>query len=330
MKKILAFLLVLVMGFSFTACGEASKNGSSQSASNGSENGNEAITCYSFGVMTGGAAWGQFEKGFYDACAELGWEGHYLAPTVDNNMSELINLHETAITNGADVLLPLVVDADAMADILDGAVEQGIPMVGVIMPDKHVSGYIGTNSKNLGYNIAEALVEVVGDDEINVVTMQTTLSTDIQTKQVDAFVERLMELRPDATVISREECNSSAQTAQDKLSAVCIAHPETNALVSFDSYAGLGAATYVEAEGIADSFYAVGIDDAKEILMAVRDGWLDATVAQMWYNMGYESVMLANDVRNGKEIPTVTDSGTSIVLPSNVEDWAAQVGTTLD
>lgn len=232
MKKLLTILLVAALALTMVACGEASAP-----VTSASEQGNkEKLTVYSFGPMTGGAAWGQFEKGFYDACNELGWEGHYLAPTADNNMSELITLHETAITNGADVMLPLVIDADAMSDMLDTAVEKGITMVAVQQSAPQIKSLIGTDANNLGANVAEALVKCMGDKEIHVVTMQSLLSTTLQTLQVDAFEKRLMELRPDAEIVRREECNSSAQMAQDKLSAVCIANPETNALVSFDSY----------------------------------------------------------------------------------------------
>lgn len=338
MKKLLSVLLILVLAISLCACGGQAQTPEATTPSEDNtvntpatvQSGEETVVAYSFGPMTGGAAWGQFEKGFNDACAELGWEGHYLAPAADNNMAELINLQETAITNGADVMIPLVVDVDAMSDMLDSAVEQNIAMVAVYQSAPQIPGVIGTDAVNLGYNIAEALVQCMGDKEIHVVTMQTTLSTSVQNLQVDSFEEKLLELRPDAEIVRREECNSSAQTAQDKLSAVCIANPETNALVSFDSYAGLGAASYVEAEGIQDDFCVIGIDDAKEILLAVKNGSMDATVAQMWYKMGYESVKLAEKVRNGEEIPANTDSGTAIVLPEDIDNWAAQVGVDLN
>ena len=226
-------------------------------------------------------------------------------------------------------MLPIVFDHAALADTHNNAPNPGIVLYGVAASDDNLDGFIGTDTVNLGYNVAEALVKVAGDSPINVVTMQSLLSTQQQNEQVDAFVEHLAELRPDAVVVSREECNSSAQTAQDKLSAVCIAHPETNALVSFDSYAGLGAASYCAAEGIEDDFFVIGIDDAAEILLAIKDGSMDATVAQMWYKMGYEGVMNANKIRNGEEVPFSTDAGTAIVMPEDVDEWAAQVGADL-
>ena len=186
MKKIIAMMIAVFMLLSFCLAGSAE---------------GDKVKCYSFGVMSGGPAWGQYQKGFYAACEELGWEGQYLCPTTDNNMSELFNLHDTAISNGADVMIPCVTDNDAMADILQKAVDQGITMVGIGLTDPHIPYLIGTDNINLGRTIAEALVQCMGDQEIHVATMQTILAHTGQTSQVDAFEERLKELRPDAEVV---------------------------------------------------------------------------------------------------------------------------------
>lgn len=316
MKKSLSIAIILVLILSLFSVSIAEDE--------------DTIVCYSFGVMSGGPAWGQYQNGFYAACEELGWEGHYLCPTTDNNMSELFNLHDTAISNGADVMIPCVTDTEAMSDILQRAVDQGIVMVGINQADPHFPAMIGTDVVNLGHRVAEALVACMGDKEIHVVTMQTSLALQDQSSEVDAFEEKLLELRPDAEIVRREECNSSAQTSQDKLSAICLANPETNSFVSFDCNAGLGAATYVESEGLQDEFCVIGIDDAVENLRAIKDGTMAATVAQMWYDMGYGAVMLANDLRNGKEVPAKTDSGSTILMPEDVDAWAEKMNIDLN
>lgn len=231
MKKLLSIALALILCLTISSAAFCEED--------------DTVVCYSFGIMSGGPAWGQYQNGFYAACEELGWEGHYLCPTADNNMAELFNLHDTAISNGTDVMIPCVTDTEAMSDILQRAVDAGIVMVGINQADPHFPAMIGTDNTNLGYKIAEALVACMGDKEIHVVTMQTILAHQGQTDQVNAFEEKLLELRPDAEIVRREECNSSAQTSQDKLAAICLANPETNSFVSFDCNAGLGAATYL-------------------------------------------------------------------------------------
>lgn len=316
MKKLLSIAVALILCLTISSAAFCEED--------------DTVVCYSFGIMSGGPAWGQYQNGFYAACEELGWEGHYLCPTTDNNMAELFNLHDTAISNGADVMIPCVTDTEAMSDILQRAVDAGIVMVGINQADPHFPAMIGTDVVNLGHRVAEALVACMGDKEIHVVTMQTSLALQDQSAEVDAFEEKLLELRPDAEIVRREECNSSAQTSQDKLAAICLANPETNSFVSFDCNAGLGAATYVESEGLQGEFTVIGIDDAVENLQAIKDGTMAATVAQMWYDMGYGAVMLANDLRNGEEVPAKTDSGSTILMPEDVDAWAEKMNIDMD
>lgn len=89
----------------------------------------------------------------------------------------------------------------------------------------------------------------MGDKPIHVAAGQTLLANEMQNVQVQSFIDRLAEIRPDAVVVDRFENNSVASTAADKLSALYIANPELNAVVSFDSYVGIGAASFISDYG---------------------------------------------------------------------------------
>ena len=52
MKKIIAMMIAVFMLLSFCLAGSAE---------------GDKVKCYSFGVMSGGPAWGQYQKGFYAA-----------------------------------------------------------------------------------------------------------------------------------------------------------------------------------------------------------------------------------------------------------------------
>ncbi len=334
-KKLLSIMLavVLVCAVALSGCGgntatppaagSTSDGAPSEAASRTIK---EKPSIYIVTVMSGGAAWGQYEAGFNKACEELGWDGHYLAPQSFNSAAELVTLCETAITNGADILLPVIVDNDAFSDVLDSAKAKNIPMVGVQVDDSHLDAVIGTDPVNLGYAIAEALVQVMGDEPINVATMQTGLAHAIQNTQREAFEKKLLELRPDAKVVDRLECNSNAATSADKISATYLANPDCNSMVSFDSYAGLGGAAFVEEKGLQGKFKVVGIDDGAEILRCIKSGTMACTVAQMWYDIGYKSVYIAKDVYEGKTVDHYSDAGSAIILADQVDKWAADHG----
>lgn len=338
-RKGIALLLVLLLclgalagctseptSSSSTATGSEPASSEPEQAEDVSTSSEDPVKIYMIGSMPGGAAWGQCEQGFMTACEELGWEGHYLAPSQPSNTTEMVNLVETALTNGADIVMPNCNNVEAFADVISHAKELGIPMVGISNRHEDLVAYIGMDPTNLGQAIAEALVQAAGDDPINVVTVQTSLGQSGQNQQREAFEAKLLELRPDAVIVGREECTSNAATAQDKISALKLANPELNCAVSFDSYAGLGAATFVEANGLQGEFHVVGIDDSPEILMCVENGLMDCTVAQMWYSVGYDGVYLAKRVYDGEEVDFANDAGSKILFPEDLDAWIEERG----
>ncbi len=283
------------------------------------------VIYFSSGV-SGGAAWSQTEQGFWDACEELGWEGHYLAPQVPGTTADMVNNDETAITNGADILLLALTQQDAFTDVMQRAKDEGIVLVGTATLNEIPDATIGTDPTNLGYTVAETLVEQMGEKEICVVTMQTMLTSEQQNIQVAAFEEKLKELRPDAKIVEKAECNSNASTAQDKLSAIYLANTGANCSVSFDSYAGLGAAAFVEEKGIQEEYCVIGIDDAEEFLRCVKNGTMRCTIAQHWYDVGYQAVMLAKTISEGGDFEKHNDTGTTVVTLDTVDEYASQKG----
>ena len=332
MKKAMALTIaVLMLMGTLAACGgsasssQAAPAATSTAGSTATAPEGETVKAYVVALMSGGAAWGQFERGFSAACADYGWDGQYLSPQAANSTAEMVNLCETAITNGADVLITTVTDSEAFADVLIRAKEAGITLVGAPAPDENLDASIGTDPTGLGNAMAQALVDSVPADEpINVVTMQTDLTAAIQIMQRDAFEAKLFELRPDANIVSYEECNSNAATAQDKMLALYLANPDLNAMVSIDSYAGLGAAAFVEENALQGKFYAIGIDDAPEILRCIQNDTMVCTVAQMWYQMGYGAVELSDKIMTGADFEVSNDSGCSVIYKDGVEAWAAE------
>ena len=316
-------------GASSSAANAPAPSGTGSAPAGASAPQGKRLKVYQISVMSGGAAWGQCEKGFQKACEELGWDGQYLAPQSANAYTEMVNLTETAITNGADIIMPCVADPDMFADVLQRAKDAGLTVVGLAVGDGGINcdAEIGTDPINLGKNAAEALVKAIPEGEaINVCTMQTALTATSQNDQRQAFEDRLKELRPDANILSYEECDSSASKAVDKLSALYLTHPELNGVVSFDSYAGLGGAAFVEEKGLQGKFHVVGIDDAPEILRAIQAGTMDCTVAQMWYQIGYQSCYVAKDLYEGKTLEYNQPVQTKMLFPEDIDAWVAENG----
>lgn len=271
-------------------------------------------------IVTGGVAWGSAQKGFEDALGELGWTGQYTSPTSANDTAGVINLLDTAVTNNADGIITVILDADQASDVLGKAREAKIPVVtcNTYTDPDHQDCWIGTDPVNMGVTQAQTVLKYLEDekysefDQVTACYIQTTLQTETQNLQYEAFCDTIKEVYPDAVLI-QEECNSDSAVASDKLAALLKSYPEMNVVVSQDGYGCPGIANYVESEGLADQLIVVGIDDSAEILDYVTKGALDCTIAQDFYTMGYQSVYFIKDIMDGNAPAFDNDSGTIVI-----------------
>ena len=333
MKKYLSVLLALAMCLALTACGGGDAKDPAGPAADGAGNAGgsqDQITATFVSVMQGGAAWSRAEAGFNDACAELGWNGQYVAPSTANDATTMLELTETALTNNTDVLIGVYMDVDVFGDVLKNAFESGVYVASTntVLGPEYENFWIGTDPVGMGTTQAKTLAELAGDQEVTVVYMQTVATATTQNEQYAAFCEYLKDY-PNITVFGQEYCDSNEITAAEKIGNLVRANPAINACVCADGNGAIGIANYVDENNANDSFISVGIDDSASILNYVTSGALDCTIAQDFYKMGYESCMIIKSIMGGGSVDFNNDSGTIVVMASDVESYAAERGIEL-
>lgn len=275
-------------------------------------------------IVTGGVAWGAAQKGFEDALAELGWTGQYCSPATANDMSEVVTLLETSVTNNADGILSVVLDSEQVSDVFKRAKEKDIPMItcNTYTTEDMQNCWIGTDPDGMGIAQANAVLDNFKGDNITLAYIQTGLTIPTQNQQFEKMSEVIKEKYPNAVLI-QDECDSNAQTASDKCSALKKAYPDLNVIVCADGYGATGVANFIESEGYQDKIVGVGIDDSEQMLDFVANGVMNCTIAQDFYTMGYQGVMMLKQIMDGETLPFANDSGTITITKDNVEDHIA-------
>lgn len=325
MKKILALMLTVLMLAGLTAC-------ASQTEEKGKDS-EDTIKAYLIGVMSGGEYWGGIEEGFYDACKENGWEGHYVCPVEAANTTEMVDLAETALTDGADVIIITVTDADVMSDVLTRANEQGVVVLGIAAGDPELcKANIGYTAETMGNYIAEFTVtakEKYGIDKLNIVTAETALDSVEQNAQLAAFEEKLAELDSTAEIVEKIECNSDASVAQDKLSALCLANPEINCVASFDSLAALGTSNYIEENKLEGNFIVAGPDNSEDSLNRAKNKSYAGIITFDTCEMGRLAVSTAKTWLEGGKTEYDQNISFTLVYSDEIESYAEENGIEL-
>lgn len=322
MKKIVAMFLVLLLALSFVAC---------NNSSDPSKGEDESKLVYFVGLQSGGPAWVKAQESFYEACEELGWEGHYVAPTTMNDAGQMVTLCETAITQGADVIITVIFSEEAFADVCKRAREAGCIVISInsaASPDL-IDFWFGTDQTTMGKAQAQAIIDNMDpDEEFSVVYMTMTLTSEMSNVAYEAMKAEL-EQYPNITVLEPQAPGNDAIKAADMLGALLVADPSIKAVISGTGQIALGIGNYVAENGLEDQLITVGIDQSADTLNYVKIGALDCTLTQGWYIMGHDTVIAAYEMMNGKEIPFANDSGVTTLYANDIDAFAEEWGIDL-
>lgn len=337
MKKIVSILAVIAMLLTFAACGntqEAPKEEVKETQAAAAEvetpKADEPKKVYFLGPMIGGSAWGVCQTGFEERCAELGFDGKYLGPVTGGNVAEMVDLCETAVSNGADAIIGNWRDDSAFNDVIDRALANGAVIMGVNYAlEGRSESYLGIDPVALGTTQAEVLCEKMEGKEIKCIYMIPMLTSSSHLVNYEAFKTRLAELRPDAEVVALDEDTGNATVAYEKVSGLLTAHPEITAIVCDTGISAVAAATLIEERQLHDDLYLQGMDDGTDLLIYLETAACDATIVQDWYNVGASAADLAKTLMEGGEIETFTGLGAFPLYPEELAAYCESKGIDL-
>ena len=291
----------------------------------------DTVKIVTIGVQSGGSYWGNIEKGFTEACEELGWEGDYWTPQNAGNDSEMVQLAENALTQGYDAICMEINDLDMYGDVISRAKEDGVKLISLTdVGEENCDAFVGIDSYASGYSQGEKIAEFAKQleyDSINYVTLMSTTDNASQLKNRQGIADAIAEnFDGEVNEIDIAATDSNAATAQDKLSAFYLANPDLNAVASVDLYAALGAAQFADENGLEGKFIELTADAFNRVL----DGDLMATSSVDSVGIGKNFCYVAQKILNGEDYDYSNPAEKIWVLPDEVESYCAENGIELN
>lgn len=338
MKKLIALLLVLSLAAClFVGCAGEEKPtepGNDPSATPSGDTSEPSKTekdppvFYYVGPRTGGLAWNQSKEGFEAAIKELGIEGYFIAPQTPFNNSEVLELTNTAITNGADIVMGAYSDPSIFKSICDEMRAKGI-----------VTACLGNYSDCVDVQVAPTY-EVMGDrfcaelealakpdEQLNILLIGTNagVKTDAFVASINAFCDK----RGNAKLVDTEFAQGDAIAGADVTASTLRAYPEINCIICYDATSGLGVGTYVMENDLDDDLYVLVEANSGDCINAVLNGGIDKLVNWEYYDMGYQATMNAVAYYYGEDVETVSAPEPSVITKDNAKEYAERFGIEL-
>jgi ABC-type sugar transport system substrate-binding protein len=269
--------------------------------------------------------WTLINSGAADAARDGGVKLIIGGPSAQGELAGQIDAIERVARRGVKAIAVAPVDSGGITPVVRRATAEGIPFVAV---DTNIDGnlaksYVATDNLAAAAAQAEWAAGQVGDtDQIILVDGSLTESTGRDRRQ--GFLDRLKQLKPKITVI---EVHTSwmFNQAQTGIEAALRVHPKVTLIVNAWDDGTLGAVAALRALGYQKGrMRIIGFDGAPNALALLRDGWIQADVAQMLYREGYEGIKTAIAVARGEAVPARIDTGYTLVTSGTLDHFISE------
>jgi ribose transport system substrate-binding protein len=276
--------------------------------------------------------WQTAANGFNKAAAEYKVTAKVVGPQSYDPVAELDALQQAVLAKPAGILIS-VSDVSTLQREIDLAVQEGIPVITI---DSDASGsrrlyFIGTNNLEAGQLGGRRLVEKLGNKG-NVVFFSIPGQPNIE-ERLRGFKE-VLDTAPGIKIADIADIKGDASTAFDKAQRyMALTGPQKiDAFVCLEAVSGKPVADAIRRAKLHDREL-ITWDAEPGTLDAIKDGTIDATIAQKPYTMGYFGLKLLYEVFHApppqlnkdfrsdfySPYPVFIDTGTTLVDRSNVD-----------
>jgi len=279
--------------------------------------------------------WRSIMKGFEDAALNLNVSVEFRGATQYDAHEEVVVLEQVIAKKPAGIAVTAI-NPEALNASIDKAVQEGIPIVlfDSGAPASKAYAFYGTDNYKAGTVAAREMARLLGGKgEVAVITQPTQLN---HQERTEGFRDTIAREFPDIRVVEVADGKGEIIGSRDAAREILRKYPEVDGLFATQANGGVGIGMAVKEMGLAGQKVIIGFDTDKGTLDLVKEGTINATLAQGTWNMGYWSLMGLFHLRHnlvqtgdsgsntGHPLPPFVDTGITIVTQQNVDQFYAK------
>ena len=258
------------------------------------------------------------KEGAEDAAKEEGL--NLIVTDAQNDPGKQLSDVENLIQQQVDILIIDPADSDAIAQAVKKANESSIPVFTI---DRESNGgevltHIGFDAIKSGELAGNYIKEALNESG-NVVEIQGILGTNVGQLRSEGF-NNIIASESGLKLVAKQSGNFDRGEAMKVMEDILQAQPNIDAVYAANDEMALGALAAIEAAGRLDEIVLIGCDAIDSSLSAIKEGKMEATIAEPPYFLGMEAIKVALQISNGEnpEKSIILDS--NLVTSDNVND----------
>ncbi len=282
--------------------------------------------------------WSNIEEGVYAAANDLGLTKDqvvfFVSPTED--IAKQIETMETYIAQGVSGIAIAPADPNALEPVMKKAANAGIIVTTLDTPPVENSVslvYIGTDNYAAGRVAGEEMKKLLPrGGTVGIGRGSNTALNALQ--RTDGFLDAIAGSGIEALepVNDREDAAQALELSNSILSV----NPTLAGAFGVYAYNGPAWATAIREAGRVDATRLVCFDATTDIINGIKEGVIDATVAQREFDMGFKSVQIIYLIATeGQDtafsrmgvVNGVIDTGVDVITQANLKEYEMGLDT---
>ncbi|MBM7556565.1 ribose ABC transporter substrate-binding protein RbsB [Halanaerobacter jeridensis] len=257
------------------------------------------------------------KKGAEKRAEEMGVE--LMVADAQNDAAKQLNSIQDLLVKQIDVLVINPVNGDAIAPAVKSANDQGVPVITVdrSASDGKVVTHIASDNVKGGEMAAEYMAKQLGE-EGKVVELAGIPGTSAARDRGEGFNNGI-EQYDEISVIARQPAGFDRAKGMTVMENILQAHQEIDAVFAHNDSMALGAVEALKSAGRLDSTLVVGFDAIDDALTAIKDGEMNATIAQQPSLMGEMAIEKAQTIANDKDLKDYYPAKLKLITKDNVQ-----------
>ncbi len=267
--------------------------------------------------------------GLQEAGKVMGVQTEYVGPA-SYDMSAMVTAFEQAIARKPAGIIVVGFESSLNA-IVDKSADAGVPVVTVDadLPGSKRIAFVGTGNLQAGYEGGKTLARLIGGK--GKVALMTKPGQSNLEERIAGYKKAFAEGQG-IQLVQIADTQSDPSVAAQAAASLLQKFPDLAGIGCVEAAGGSGAATAVNEAGKKGTVKIVSMDRGNEVLQAIKDGVISATVVQqtalmpfyalqILFNLKNHPVPISNDNARAHVtgVPAVVDTGVIIVDEKNYQ-----------
>jgi ribose transport system substrate-binding protein len=249
----------------------------------------------------------------------------WTAPSTETDLSGQASIIEDFVNRRVDAIVVAPSHRKALVPAASRAAREGIPIVVIDsgMDFDQAVSFIATNNYQGGVLAARRMAERLGGRG-TVAILGIAAGSGSGLEREGGFQDTIHKEFPGVAIVGYQFTESDRTRGLAVAEDFLTRFPNLSGLFGSNESSAVAAARAVTNRGLKGKVTVVGFDTSSDLVQAVRDGTIDALIAQQPFRMGCEGVRTAVAVLNHRPVEKRVDTGVVVVTRDNLDSPEVQ------